>query len=183
MSNHQISAPAPILQRLPTPLPAQFEQAFGLQSQARWIGLYWEPQLGQACYTDGETVGLGSAQAWQLFCTHPDVKPLLSSYQLGDQGDSAQHYLVLDRQNQQLYVGEVAVVNDCLRHPAALNMLAQLNQPYRPSQWRWPKQLRAAVDKKWMLALTGLLTITLGFSLLYVAGEVVYEVVEEVLED
>jgi hypothetical protein len=183
MSDHQISTSAPILQRLPTTLPAQFERAFGFQTQARWVGLYWEPQLGQPCYTDGETVGLGSAQAWQLFCTHPDVKPLLSFYQLGDEGDSAQHYLVLDRQNQQLYAGEAAVVSDCLKHPAALDMLAQLNQSGRQFSWRWPQKLKSAADKKWMLAFAGLLAVTLGFGLLYGIGEVVHEVVEEVLED
>lgn len=184
MSNHQTSIPVPVLQPLSVTLPAQFEKAFGFQTPARWIGLYWEPQLGQACYTDGETVGLGSAQAWQIFCTHPDIKPLLSPYQLGDGGDSApQHYLVLDRQNQQLYVGEVAVVSDCLRHPAALEMLAQLDQPHSQPQGQWPNKLKTAIHKKWLLALAGLLAVTLGFSLLHAVGEFAYEVVDEVLDD
>jgi hypothetical protein len=179
MTEYQTSTPLPVLQPLPITLPAQFEQAFGLQIPARWVGLYWEPQLNQACYTDGETVGLGSTQAWHLFCTHPAIQPLLSPYQLGDRGDSAQHYLVLDRQNQQLYVGEVAVVNDYLRHPAALELLAQLDQSHRP----WQAQLKAAVHKKWPLALAGLLSITLGFGLLHAVGELASEVVEEVVDD
>ncbi len=175
--------PVPVLQSLSITLPTQFEKAFDLQTPARWIALYWEPQLGQACYTDGETVGLGNAQAWQIFCTHPEIKPCLSPYQLGDGGDSAQHYLVLDRQSQQLYVGEAAVVSDCLRHPAALEMLAQLDQPHRQPQWQWPTQLRAALHRKWLLILAGVVSVALGFGLLYTVGEFAYDVVEEVLDD
>lgn len=179
MTDPQTSTPLPVLQPLPITLPARFEQAFGLQTPARWLGLYWEPQLDQACYTDGETVGIGSAQAWHLFCTHPAIKPLLSPYQLGDRGDSAQHYLVLDRQNRQLYVGKVAEVSDYLRHPAALEMLAQLDQSHRP----WQDQLKAVIHKKGSLALAGLLCLTLGFGALHAVGEVADAVMEEVVDD
>lgn len=183
MTHHQTTAPVPLIQPLAIPLPAQFERAFGLQTQARWLGLYWEPQLAQVCYTDGETVGIGNTQAWQLFCAHPDINPLLSSYRLGDDGNSAQHYLLLDRQNRQLYVGEAAVVTDCLQHPATLEMLAQLHQPQKQPFRQWQDYLKTFIAQKWLLALAGVLIVTLGFGTLYIAGEYVYEVVEEGFED
>lgn len=183
MTNHQTTAPVPLIQPLAIPLPAHFERAFGIQTQARWLGLYWEPQLAQACYTDGETVGIGNPQAWQLFCTHPDIKPLLSPYRLGDDSNSARHYLLLDRQNQQLYVGEAAVVSDCLQHPATLEMLAQLHQPQSQPFRQRQDYLKAIIARKWLLALAGVLIVTLGFGILYMVGGYVYEVVEEVFED
>lgn len=183
MTNHPTTAPVTQLHPLAIPLPAQFEQAFGLQTQARWLGLYWEPELAQVCYTDGETVGIGHTQAWQLFRSHPDIKPLLSPYRLGDDSDSAQHYLLLDRQKQQLYVGEATLVSDCLQHPATLEMLAQLHQPQSRPLGQWPDYLKGMIARKWLLALVGVLIVTLGFAGLYGMGEYVYEAVEDVFED
>lgn len=183
MTNNRNTPSVPLLQPLSIPLPAQFERALGLETQARWLGLYWEPQLAQVCYTDGETIGIGNPQAWQLFCTHPDIKPLLLPYQLGDDSHAAQHYLLLDRQNQQLYVGEAAVVSDCLQHPTTLEMLAQLHQPQNQPFRQRQDYLKAIIARKWSLVLAGVLIVTLGFGTLYTVGEYVYEVVEEVLDD
>lgn len=183
MTNHPTTAPVSQLHPLAIPFLPQFERAFGLETQARWLGLYWEPELAQVCYTDGQTVGIGHTPAWQLFRSHPDIKPLLSPYQLGDNSNSAQHYLLLDRQNQQLYVGEATLVSDCLQHPATLEMLAQLRQPQSWRFGQWQDYLKGGTARKWLLALAGVLIVTLGFAGLYGMGEYVFEAVEDVFED
>lgn len=186
MDNDHLTSPVPPLQPIHVRLPAEFEQAFELYHlEARWLGLYWEPQLSQPCYTDGETVGISNTQSWQLFRTHPDIKSLLLPYRLGDCGNSVQHYLVLDRKNQQLYVGEADVVIECLQHPSALDMLAQLNQPREQSSKYWQNYLswQFVAGRKRLFALLSILLLALGYGVFSVGGEYVSEVIEDVFEE
>lgn len=170
---------------LPIALPAGFDEALGLQHPGRWLGLYWEAQLDQVCYTDGNTVSTGNAQSWQLFCTHPQVESVLAPYQLGNDGAAAQHFLLLDRQSNRLYVGESALVEDSLTHPESLDLLAALDAPL-DSPWQQPLQfirpikqmLPAAVKDKKLLFLLGLPVIAVGFRLLHEVGEFIFELPE-----
>ncbi|UZQ55908.1 hypothetical protein OOK60_07555 [Trichothermofontia sichuanensis B231] len=96
---------------------------------------------------------------------------------------SIQHYLLLDRQNRQLYVGEATLVSDCLQHPATLAMLVQLPQPQSGLCGQWQAYLKAVTARKWLLALVGVLIVTLRFAGLCGIGESVFEAVEDVFED
>lgn len=107
--------------------PPPLEKALAYSGDFRWLSVYWEPELNQLCYADGQLIGVGSSQAWQLFRTHPQVKPLLQSYNFGDNGQPAQHYLLLDRETRRLYVGESVFVEECLKQPQTLNLLAAMD--------------------------------------------------------
>lgn len=170
---------------LPITLPAGFAEALGLHHPGRWLGLYWEAQLDQVCYTDGNTVNTGNAQSWQLFCTHPQVESVLAPYQLGNDGNAAQHFLLLDCQSNRLYVGESALVEDSLNHLESLDLLAALDAPF-DSAWQQPlrflrpveRALPKVVKDKNLLFLLGLPAIALGFRLLHEVGEFIFELPE-----
>ena len=176
--------PTPQFQSLSVTPPAQFESALGIRGSARWVGLYWEPQLNQFCYTDGDVVNTGNAHAWQLFCAHPQIQPLLVSYQFGDQGDhdeSARHYLLLDRQNHRLYVGESTLVEDYLKHPETLDLLAQLDEPdswrHRLTQHLRPLRLRSsAIKNRWLLFLIGVPAIAIAVIILHEFVELIFDI-------
>lgn len=172
-------------QLLPVIPPVQFESALGIRSSARWLGLYWEPQLNQLCYTDGETVNIGNAHAWQLFCAHPQIQPSLAPYQLGndtdDNNDSVQHYLLLDRQNHRFYIGESALVEDYLKHPETLDLLAQLDTPstlpHRLNRHFW--QVRSLkIKNRWLLFLIGVSIVAIAVILLHEIGEFIFDLLE-----
>lgn len=107
--------------------PQCLGETMGYLGKSRWLGLYWEPELNQVCYIDGETVNAGNEAAWQLFCTHPEVKSALQPYHLGNDDQPMQHYLLLDRSTRKLYVGESHVVESYLREPQALELLAEMD--------------------------------------------------------
>ena len=170
------------VQLLPVKLPAQFDQSLGLQPPARWLGLYWEPQLNQMCYTDGETVSTGNAQSWQLFCTHPQIEPILATYQLGNDGGTVQDFLLLDRQSNRLYAGESDVVEDYLSNPASLDLLASLDAPL-DNPWQQPQILfkeyiPQVLKHKRRLLFLGLPAIAIGFRLLHEVGDSIFDLLE-----
>lgn len=180
-SNNSYTLVSPQFQPLSITPPAQFESALGIRSSARWLGLYWEPQLNQLCYTDGETVDTGNAHAWQLFCAHPQIQPSLVPYQLGNDHDSAQHYLLLDRQNHRFYIGESALVEDYLKHPDTLDLLAQLDTPstlpHRLNRHFW-KVRSLKIKNQWLLFLLGVSVVAIAVILLHEVGDFVFDILE-----
>lgn len=166
-------------------LPAWFDEALGIQHPGRWLGIYWEPELEQVCYTDGDTVSMGNAQSWQLFCTHPKVEPVLAPYELGSRDRTAKHFLLLDRENSQLYVAESSVIEDYLQHPDSLNLLAALDAP--PSRLRFRslsslqplrrKLSRTVRDKRWLF-LFGVPAIAIGIYLLDEVADFMFDLIE-----
>ncbi|MGP1384126.1 MAG: hypothetical protein ACTS2F_11240 [Thainema sp.] len=182
-NSHTLSSPQ--FQPLSVTPPAQFESALGIRTSARWLGLYWEPQLNQVCYTDGDTVSTGNAHAWQLFCAHPQIQPLLAPYQLGDYDHSAQHALLLDRQNHRFYIGESALVEDYLKHPETLNLLAQLDAPtdapvdlpYRLRERLWNFRL-PNIKNRWLLFLIGVPVVAIAVILLHEVGDFIFDLLE-----
>lgn len=106
--------------------PYPLETALAYPGNSRWLGVYWESELNQFCYSDGQLVGTGSNQGWQLFRTHRHVSPLLKQYHFADDGQPAQHYLLLDRKTRRLYVGEGALIEACLKQPPLLALLAAI---------------------------------------------------------
>ncbi|QEQ02110.1 hypothetical protein MZ909_12495 [Thermosynechococcus sp. B0] len=167
------------LEVLPIPAPAQFERALALPAQSRWLGLYWEPQLGYPCYTDGQTVGTVNLQGWQLFCQHPEIQPRLLSYQLTAGERAPRHGLLFDRQHRRLYVGELERIQEYLQHPVALEILEPLTPRHRFSLKEGWQFLR----EKWLVGLALVLSAIVGVGVVRTAGEYVHEVFEEVFDD
>jgi len=152
-----------------------------VESHAGWeLGLYWEPELNQVCYTDGQSLRTGNEKAWQILCTHPEVKPLLQLYHfddgvppaVGDRSQSTEYYyLLLDRETRKLYVGEGEVVESCLTEPQTLALLAFLDSSLavpmtNNGQKRWLNwsnlQTRPILISSALLVLLGLPAIGFG---------------------
>lgn len=173
------------LKQLSIKPPAQLAEALGIHHPGRWLGLYWEPELEQVCYTDGNTVNTGNAQSWQLFCNHSQVEPVLAPYRLGNNGNPAQHLLLLDRESRRLYIGESTLVEECLRHPESLSLLARLDASSTQPWPQPPKNLqsfkryffRTFKDKK-LLFLLGVPIIVVAVYLLREAGDFVFDLLE-----
>lgn len=162
----------PLLQHLALKAPSCLEEALGYTGKSRWLGLYWEPELNQVCYTDGHSLGMGNEKAWQILCTHPKVKPLFQPYHFGDRSQSTEYcYLLLDRETRKLYLGEGEVVESCLTEPQTLALLAALDSPLavpmtNNDQKRWLNwsnlQTRPIIIGSALLVLLGLPTIGFG---------------------
>lgn len=127
MSYSKESQPLPSIQSINLAVPPSLEQAIAYSGSSRWLALHWEPELNQLCYNDGQTVGVGNTYAWQIFRHHPKVERLCHPYHLGDDGQPARHYLLLDRETRKLYVGESIVVEECLKQSQVLSLLAALD--------------------------------------------------------
>lgn len=171
MSNANESKP--LLQHLALKAPFCLEEALGYAGKSRWLGLYWEPELNQVCYTDGQSLGTGNEKVWQLLCTHPEVKPLLQPYHFGDRSQPTEHHhsLLLDRETRKLYVGESEVIESCLTQPQTLALLAALDSPtdvpvMDNDQKRWLNwanvQTRPIIIGSALLVLLGLPAIGFG---------------------
>ncbi|WAL59856.1 hypothetical protein [Thermocoleostomius sinensis] len=151
------------IHRISLTAPYSLDAALAYSGDSRWLGLYWESELNQLCHTDGQSVSTGNSRAWQIFYSHPDIKPLLEVWQLGDEGQPAQNYLLLDRQTRRLYVGESTIVEDCLAQPQLLDLLAELetgeikmNAPVDSPSWlQWGTD-RATIICGVLLVLLGL---------------------------
>lgn len=115
----------PFIHRLDLMAPYPLETALAYSGTSYWLGLYWEKELNQFCYSDGQSIG--NNLAWQLFRTHPQVSHLLAPYQFGDNGQPAHHYILLNRETRNLYVGEGAIVEAYLQQPQILALLAALD--------------------------------------------------------
>jgi hypothetical protein len=174
---------------LPVSVPREFDQALGLDSPARWVRLYWESELNEVCYSDGQRTGIGDTQSWKVFCGHPQVAPLLALYGLESEEGIA-HDLLLDRQNHRLYVGESEWVENCLSNPKSLALLAQLDGPstsFLPSVLgAWPalgssnlsRFIRRMPINKWLLYGVGIMAISFGFVLLHEFFESILDVLD-----
>lgn len=117
----------PFIHSLDLMAPYPLETALAYSGTSRWLGLYWERELNQFCYSDGQSIGTGNNLAWQLFRTHPQVSCSLAPYQFGDNDQPTEHHLLLDRETRKLYVGEGAIVESYLQQPQILALLAALN--------------------------------------------------------
>lgn len=117
----------PFIHSLDLMAPYPLETALAYSGTSRWLGLYWERELNQFCYSDGQSIGTGNNLAWQLFRTHPQVSCSLAPYQFGDNDRPTEHYLLLNRETRKLYVGEGAIVEAYLQQPQILALLAALD--------------------------------------------------------
>ena len=101
----------------------QLEKSLGYHSNNRWVAWYWEPDIEEAFFTDGQNLGTTSALSWQILLQHPNISSSLQQY---FPDPNQQYGLLLDRKTRNLYVGEGKLIQNLLEQPDSLNLLACL---------------------------------------------------------
>jgi hypothetical protein len=113
-----------LVQRLKITANPELEKSLGYRGESLWVAWQWEPEIDQLIYSDGKTVGTGNNMAWLVFLQHDLVYPAIQEYNLGE-GD--RHWLLLDRETRNLYIGEGSAVQSLLEQPESLALLACLD--------------------------------------------------------
>jgi hypothetical protein len=135
--------PSPLI-HLQIPVPPMLEAALGYEGNARYVAFYWQPAGDEVMYDDGQVNGDGDWWAWVEFENHRTVishlwlpcpwcdgvgttNQLESDHcdfchgagllpiNLGSSDFEADHWLILDRQERQLYVAPVATARRFLQ--------------------------------------------------------------------
>jgi hypothetical protein len=95
-----------MIRQIPVKLPESFEEALGYPGQLKWAAFYWEPCGDEAVFDDGVCSGDGNWWGFLQFVRHPNVSPWLSDCDLGSSDEEANHWLLCDLENRDIYVGE-----------------------------------------------------------------------------
>lgn len=97
------------------PVPPGFEQVMGYPGNRKWVAFYWTPFGDELEFDDGHSAGTIDWPGWLAFVRHRLVWPLIKAYDFGSSESEARHWLLLDRQARQFYVGEKRAVYDFLQ--------------------------------------------------------------------
>jgi hypothetical protein len=89
---------------LNVPVPPMLAKAMGYRGNARYVSFQWTPYGDEADYSDGRGSGTGDWQAFLAFIHHPAVSPRLQGYDLGSSDSEAKHVLILDQEQQILFI-------------------------------------------------------------------------------
>jgi hypothetical protein len=92
------------LTQLNVPVPPMLAKAIGYTGNARYVSFQWAPYSDEADYSDGRGSGTGDWQAFLAFIHHPAVSPHLKGYDLGSSDSEAKHALILDQEQQILFI-------------------------------------------------------------------------------
>jgi hypothetical protein len=93
------------LERLSISAPPILCDAIGYRGQARFVAFYWPPGGDELMFTDGNISADGDWYAWLVFVHHWTVAPQLAPYDFGSSDEEAKHWLLVDRQTNELYIG------------------------------------------------------------------------------
>lgn len=85
--------------------PPMLCEAIGYQGKARFVAFYWTPAGDEVIYTDGRISADGCWIAWLLFTQHHAIAPHLEPYNFGSSDEEAIHWLMINRESHQMYVG------------------------------------------------------------------------------
>ncbi len=92
------------LTSLNVPVPPMLAKAMGYRGNARYVSFQWTPYGDETDYSDGRGSGTGDWQAFLAFIHHPAVRPQLQGYDLGSSDSEAKHALILDQEQQILFI-------------------------------------------------------------------------------
>lgn len=92
--------------RLDVACPPMLAEALGYEGGLRYVAFYRSPEGDDVRYSDGTEQGHGSHSAWFAFTEYPSVWPHLLGYMLGSSEQQARHWLLIDREQPALFVGE-----------------------------------------------------------------------------
>ncbi len=93
------------LERLSISAPPILCEAVGYRGQARFVAFYWTPAGDELMFSDGSISADGDWYAWSVFVQHRSVAPRLAPYDFGSSDEEAKHWLLVDRQSNDLYAG------------------------------------------------------------------------------
>jgi hypothetical protein len=91
--------------QIPVTLPESFETALGYPGDSKWVAFYWEPCGDESMYNDGLSSGDGNWTGFLSFVRHSKVRPWLAGYNLGASDCDADHWLLCDLINREVFVG------------------------------------------------------------------------------
>jgi hypothetical protein len=92
------------LTALNVPVPPMLAKVMGYRGEARFVSFQWTPYGDEADYYDGRGSGTGDWQGFLTFIHHPAVSPQLKGYDLGSSDSEATHALILDQEQQILFI-------------------------------------------------------------------------------
>lgn len=97
----------------------EFELLLNYQEKARWLTVYWEPEIQHVACNDGQSVILFGTSAWKclLACCLPDFK--LGSY------DTNNKCVLFNRDSRRFYLGDWYTIHDYLERPDSLDLLLE----------------------------------------------------------
>lgn len=109
---------------LAVPVPPYLAETLGYAGESRFVAFRWEPMGDEVVYDDGVRSGTGASHAFRSFRWHPAVEPHLAGHHLGSSEHPARQWLVLDREQQRLYVAEAEQASRFVReqHPPPLQL-------------------------------------------------------------
>lgn len=103
------------MEKLPVRVPESFEKAMGYDGELKWVAFYWEPCGDEARYDDGFCSADCNWHGFLAFTNHPRISPLLKSYNLGSSDFEADHWLLVDLIERELYVGSKTEIKGFIR--------------------------------------------------------------------
>jgi hypothetical protein len=92
---------------LTVPVPPMLAKAIGYKGKARFVSFQWTPAGDETDYSDGRVSAIGNWQAFLAFIHHPAISPRLEHYDFGSSDSEAKHALILDQEQQALFVAPV----------------------------------------------------------------------------
>jgi hypothetical protein len=100
------------LNRINMPLPPAhlFDDLLGCHNNKRLFALYWSRKAQVPILNDGNLEIVGTLEPYRIWRYHPKIIVALSGYNIGDTGDFADHWLLMDRKTRMLYIGDIADV-------------------------------------------------------------------------
>lgn len=101
--------------KLILPVPPGFGQVMGYSCNRKWVAFFWSPYGDELEYDDGHSAGTIDWPGWLAFVRHRLVWPLIKAYDFGSSESEATHWLLLDRQARQFYVGDKTSVSNFLQ--------------------------------------------------------------------
>ena len=131
---------------LAAPLWPRLPLALGYTGGARWVAFYISADTVH--YHDGSGFGVADTGLFLAYKRHPLIEPSLWGAHLGNADEEARHWLVVDRQQQVLYLAASADARRFLatqwpRYTAPLEytpeeltrLLADLEEAASPPDW------------------------------------------------
>ncbi len=107
------------LETLEVLVPPMLAQALGYSGEARFLAIYFDAEIGEARWDDGQRDEDAHYEAWEMFINHAAIAPALANYEIGDPLP-ARHFLLLDRHRMEfhggaLLIGGVELISETMR--------------------------------------------------------------------
>ena len=92
------------------PVPPMIEEAFGYSGSFRFVAFYYDPKTASLLWSDPRMTGFSAPDVWRSFTRHGRVAPFFERFNFGDESQSADRWLVLDRVKREFYAGVPAEI-------------------------------------------------------------------------